>query len=556
MFNEVILLRTQFYHNNTHKATKERMCFYMQINNVVAYCRFSSDNQRSESIDAQVRAIKEYCRQNKYILTHIYKDEALSGTSDKRDQFQQMISDSRDALFDAVIVHKLDRFARNRYDSAIYKKKLKDNGVIVLSVLENLDDTPEAVILESVLEGMNEYYSKNLSREVRKGLNENAIKCIHNGGIPPLGYDVTPDKHYCINEKEATAVRLIFKMYSENYGYRLIINKLNELGYKTKLGRPFSVSSLHDIIINEKYRGVYVWNKRKSKKAGNHVYKDDKDIIKIEGGMPRIIDDDLFFKCQNLRKKKIKPRRHSSHEYILTGKIFCGKCGGSYCGSSAYRNKNNNMVYNYCCMNRKNKKCCDNKAINATKLEYAVLDAIKDTFLNDSAIKLIANKMEHYLEENVSKVDKEAINKLNRDLKNIDTKQERLIDLYLDEKLSIEVLNKKSSLLEQEKAILKNKINELTGIAALDFTIDEIIIFLNNMKHKLNNSDPQTKRTLIEAFIYKIYINENDINIMLYLDSFINKNCDNIGGGEASRPISQFMYTYTVDRQYINLLLL
>lgn len=507
----------------------------MQIRNAVAYCRFSSDNQRSESIDAQVRAIKEYCKRNKYVLTHIYKDEALSGTSDKRDQFQQMITDSKDGLFNAVIVHKLDRFARNRYDSAIYKKKLKDNEVVVLSVLENLDDTPEAVILESVLEGMNEYYSKNLSREVRKGLNENAIKCVHNGGIPPLGYDVTPDKHYSINEKEAAAVRLIFNMYSENYGYRLIISKLNELGYRTKLGRLFSVSSLHDIIINEKYRGVYVWNKRKSKKAGNHTYKDDEEIIKIEGGMPRIISDDLFFKCQKIKKTKIKPRRHSSHNYILTGKIFCGKCGYAYCGNSAYRNKNGIMVYHYCCMNRKNKKGCDNKAINANKLEYAVIEAIKDNFLTDEAINLIAKKMEHYLNETVSSVDKETISRLNRDLDNIETKQERLIDLYLDEKLSIENLNKKSALLDQEKTIINNKLNELGNIAKLDFSIDEIIIFLNEMKDKLNDTDPQTKRTLIEAFIYKISINEDDVDIVLYLDNLIDKNCDKIGGGEGNR---------------------
>lgn len=267
----------------------------------------------------------------------------------------------------------------------------------------------------------------------------------------------------------------------------------------------------------------------------NHAYKDDEEIVKIEGGMPRIISDDLFFKCQKIKKTKIKPRRHSSHEYILTGKIFCGKCGHSYCGSSAYRNKNNNMVYNYCCMNRKNKKGCDNKAINADKLEYAVLEAIRDTFLNDDAIKLIANKMDHYLKETVSTVDKDAVSKLNRDLENIDTKQERLIDLYLDEKLSIESLNKKSALLDQEKTIIKNKLNELSNIVKLDFNIDEIIVFLNDMKGKLNDTDSQTKRTLIEAFIYRISINEDDVDIMLYLDNLIDKNCDNIGGGEGNR---------------------
>lgn len=513
----------------------------MQIKNVVAYCRFSSDNQRSESIDAQIRAIKDYCRKNRYVLTHIYRDEALSGTSDKRDQFQQMIEDSKDGLFNAVIVHKLDRFARNRYDSAIYKKKLKDNGVVVLSVLENLDDTPESIILESVLEGMNEYYSKNLAREVRKGLNENAIKCIHNGGIPPLGYNVTDDQHYSINEKEAAAVRLIFKMYSENYGYRLIADKLNELGFKTKLGRNFSVSSLHDIIANEKYRGVYVWNKRKSKKTGNHIYKNDDEIVKVEGGMPRIIDDDLFFKCQSIKAKKIKPRRHSKHEYLLTGKVFCGKCGFAYCGSSSYRNKNNTMTYNYCCMNRKNNKQCDNKAINADKLEFAVLEAIKDNLLNDEAIKIIADKMNSYIKNKTSGVDKEQISKLHRELDNIETKQERLLDLYLDNKLSIDSLNKKSDVLNQEKSIIKNKLEELEKNDYISFDISEIISFLNEMKSKLDSSDQKIKRTLIEAFVYKVLINQDDVDIQLYLDNLIDKTCDNIGGDEPNRTLGQFI---------------
>ena len=186
-------------------------------------------------------------------------------------------------------------------------------------------------------------------------------------------------------------------------------------------------------------------------------------------------------------------------------------------------------------MNRKNKKGCNNKAINADKLEYAVIEAIRDTFLNDDAIKLIAEKMDHYLKETISTVDKETVSKLNRDLENIDTKQERLIDLYLDEKLSIESLNKKSALLDQEKTIIKNKLNELSSIVKFDLDIDKIIIFLNDMKNKLNETDPQIKRTLIEAFIYRISINEDDVDIILYLDNLIDKNCDNIGGGEGNR---------------------
>ncbi|AST57700.1 recombinase [Thermoanaerobacterium thermosaccharolyticum] len=205
-----------------------------------AYCRFSSDNQREESIDAQLRAIREYAKKNNIEIVKIYADEAKSATTDDRPQFLQMIKDSEIGIFQAVVVHKLDRFARNRYDSAFYKRHLKKNGIRLISVLEQLDDSPESIILESVLEGMAEYYSKNLAREVMKGLKENAFQARFNGGIAPLGYDIN-DGYYIINEKEAEAVRLIFQMYKDDYGYRHIIDELNPRGYKTKKENNFRI---------------------------------------------------------------------------------------------------------------------------------------------------------------------------------------------------------------------------------------------------------------------------------------------------------------------------
>ena len=208
--------------------------------NVVAYARFSSDNQRTESIDAQIRAICDYCDKNGYNLVKIYKDEAISGTStEDREQFIQMINDSKNKSFNYVVVHKFDRFARNRYDHALYEKKLEDNGVKLLSVMEQLNDSPESVILKSVLTGMNEYYSLNLAREVRKGQKENALKCVHNGGIPPLGYDLNDDNTYKINEEEAKSVKLIYKMYLDGRGYATIADELNALGFTNKLGKSF-----------------------------------------------------------------------------------------------------------------------------------------------------------------------------------------------------------------------------------------------------------------------------------------------------------------------------
>ena len=200
-----------------------------QTTRVALYARFSSDNQRSESIDAQVRAMKQYCQQRNYTIVRTYIDEAKSATTDKRPAFQDMIAESSKHTFDILLVHKLDRFSRDRYDSAVYKRELKKNGVTVCSVLENLDNSPESIMLESVLEGLNQFYSLNLAREVMKGLKENALQCKHTGGQPPLGYAVDPvTKRLTIVESEAATVRLIFSMYASGYTYSKILAALRD----------------------------------------------------------------------------------------------------------------------------------------------------------------------------------------------------------------------------------------------------------------------------------------------------------------------------------------
>ncbi len=297
------------------------------------YARFSSDNQRDESIDAQIRACEDYAKRNHYDIVKVYADRAKSATSDKRPEFQKMIQDSSFGLFEVVIVHKLDRFSRDKYDSATYKRKLKQNGVKLVSVTENLDGSPESVILESLLEGMAEYYSKNLAREVMKGMKENAYQCKHTGGLPPLGYDVDPvTKQYVINETEAAPVKMIFSMYLDGYGYNKIIDALNAKGYKTKLGKPFGKNSIHDILRNEKYSGVYVFNKTASKNAfgkrNGHAVKDDEDVIRVPGGMPALISaDDYQNVVEKMKANKRAPAAYKAKEsYLLSGLIICGEC--------------------------------------------------------------------------------------------------------------------------------------------------------------------------------------------------------------------------------------
>ena len=206
-----------------------------------AYYRFSSDNQRTESIDAQRRAVHEYCSANDIEIVEEYVDEAYSAKSSDRPSFQRMIRDSAKREFEIIVVHKLDRFARNRQDSAMYRIILQKNGVVLRSVIENFDDSPESVILESLMEGLAEYYSKNFAREVMK---ENAYNGKHTGGYVPFGYNLTPDKKIEINVSEAAAVRKLFDMILEGKSYREIAEYLNESGFRTRGGHAFNKNSI------------------------------------------------------------------------------------------------------------------------------------------------------------------------------------------------------------------------------------------------------------------------------------------------------------------------
>lgn len=302
----------------------------MENNIAVAYARYSSDNQSDESIDGQLRAIRKYAEANNIIIISEYIDRAKSATSAKRPAFQKMLADAKLKNFDIVIVHKLDRFSRDKYDFAVSRRLLKNNNVKLVSILENLDDTPEAIILESLLEGMAQYYSANLSREVKKTMKEHALQGKHMGGIPPLGFDVDPlTKQYVLHEQEALVVKLIFQLYLDGHGYMSIIETLNSKEYKTKKGGAFGKNSLHEILKNEKYTGTLVYNRAAAKntygKRNNHRNKSDDEIIRLEGKIPIIISKEDFQKVQEkMRKNKKKAGSYKAkHIYLLSGLIYC-----------------------------------------------------------------------------------------------------------------------------------------------------------------------------------------------------------------------------------------
>lgn len=490
----------------------------------VAYARFSSDLQREESIEAQIRAIQTYCNEHDFVLLAVYADRGISGTSDKRPEFQRMIKDSASKQFDAVIVHKLDRFARNRYDSAFYKNILKKNNVRLISVLENLQDNPESVILESVIEGMNEYYSLNLSREVRKGLQENALECKVTGGPPALGYAVDKGtQKYVINEFEAEAVRLIFKMYLDGYSYTEIIDALNRKGYRTRRGQPFAKNSLNNILKNERYTGVYIYVKDTTKnptgkyKRFGGEYEPDA-VIRIPGGMPAIISEDDFNKVQ----LKMKERQHKAakfsakQEYLFSGKIFCGECGSPCAGNSRKPRPDHPLYVSYRCTRRNQRiKNCKNPEINRDKIERLVLQKLSDFLFNPKVIPSLVVKYNSYISEKNGSA-RERVDALRLQLRDTERKINNTVNLMID--TGSAALKNKLCELEQTKEKLQFELSETENVMKQEvLSEDEICRLFQKAKFQLKNGTLATRRIIIDQYISKIVVLPTKIEVYMNL---------------------------------------
>lgn len=408
----------------------------------VIYARYSSDRQTEQSIEGQLRASKEFAEREDIAIIGEYIDRAISGTTDHRPQFQRMISDAKHLDIDYVIVYKLDRFARNRYDSAIYKAKLKQYGIKLLSAMEKITDSPEGIIMEGLLEAMNEYYSAELSQKIKRGMRENVIKGKATGGNVALGYRVGADKKLEVVEEQAVIVKKIFGMYADGSTFAEIITELNSIGLKTSRGNPYNKSSISRILSNERYIGRY-------------TIKGVTEVTEC----PRIIDDELFNIVQRrLSEAQTKRRHRNSHDYMLTGVLRCGECGERMTGTSG-TSKKKKLYYYYHCPNKHHGR------INAPFLEEVVLGAIDD-YLQSDKIKAVAKiAFDEYKKQMLDTSELEAVVK---EKKQIEKKLNNAVNAVLNGLQSETIKNtitdleaQKSELLERE-TMLRGRSPELT----------------------------------------------------------------------------------------------
>ena len=460
--------------------------------NGVIYARYSSHNQREESIEGQLRECKAFAERENIRIVGEYIDRAISGKTDDRADFQRMIRDSEKRNFSVVIVYKLDRFARNRYDSATYKAKLARSDVRVVSAMEAITNTPEGIILESLLEGMAEYYSANLSQNIKRGMTENARKCLATGGGRCLGYVTGPDKKYQIEPTGADTVRLIYSLYDQGHTYSQIVGILNMQGRRTYTGKPFNKNSLSKILHNRRYVGDFIWG----------------DIL-VPGGMPQIISRDLWERVQEkLKTRENAPaRQRGEYEFLLSGKLFCGRCGKGMIGDSG-TSRNGEKHYYYTCSTKKHGGDCKKKSVRAWAIEDEVVRSTVENILKPGMLEHIADRVMAYQEDGNESIA--LLNTYRGQLKETQSAIDGLMKaieagLYTDDMKSRmeDLAARKSDII----ARIDYEEKENVGI-----TRKEILFFIGRIIDGDQN-DIEYRRRLIKTFVNSVWLYDDKIVI-------------------------------------------
>ena len=455
----------------------------------VIYARYSTDSQREESIEGQIRECTAYAEKNGFTVVKHYIDRAISAKTDNRPQFQQMIKDSERGIFDVIIVWKLDRFAQNRYDSARYKTQLKRNGVKLVSATEVISAGPEGIILESVLEGYAEYYSADLSEKVVRGMTENALKGIYNGGTIPFGYMIDETRHYQPDPLLAPYVEQTFQKYADGATMTDLRDWLKAHNIKNSMGGEMSYNTIQRMLSNRRYIGELRL----------------RDVVQ-PNAIPALVSEDLFNKVQEkLVKNKKAPARHKAEEsYLLTTKLYCGKCGALMFGESGVSHTGKMYTY-YKCAAAKKKKTCDKKAVRKQWLEDLVVNETMKLVEDDASMNAIIAKV------------MELQNQESTDLP-IYEKQLKETELGITNMLNAIQMGILTSSTKERLEALEDQRKELQARIAEERLAkpkmkEEFVRFWLLRFRKLDMTQLEQRQALVDTFINAIYLYDDKVLI-------------------------------------------
>lgn len=461
--------------------------------NTVIYARYSSHGQSEQSIEGQLRDCYAFAQREGLRVVGEYVDRAITGRTDDRPDFQRMIADAGKNQFTRIIVWKLDRFARNRYDSAHYKAKLKKYGVRVVSATENITDEPEGIILEGLLESMAEYYSANLSKHVKRGQRESVLKGTWIGGVPPIGYKLV-DKRPVIDEEKAPIIRFAFEQYAKGVPKKQIVDELNARGVRNGKGNLLTLSSFQTALRNKKYIGVWTY-------GGEEV----------QGEFPAMIDKEVFDRVQRrLDEVKHAPAvQKAKIDYLLQGKAFCGMCGAPMVGESG-RSKGGNVYHYYACADKKKKHTCNKKNEKKGFLEWYVVEQTVEYVLTPERIDYIADRVVAQYEKEFSGGEVRRLEKL---VAQLDKDIKAAVDSSLQAPESARKhYYEKIEVLDAQKADAEFDLSSIKLGAGLHYTKEQIVAWMK-LFCKGDPLDEEFQRRIIDVFINSVYVYDDKLVI-------------------------------------------
>ena len=461
--------------------------------NAGIYARYSSHSQTEQSIEGQLRDCHEYARRYDINVVGEYIDRATSGMTDERPDFQRMIADAAKKQFERVIVWKLDRFARNRYDSALYKHRLKQYGIRVISAMENVGEGDESILLEALLEASAEYYSLDLKKKIKRGQRENIAKGKYCGGPIPYGYKLIDGK-LRVDDKTAPTVRFLFEQYASGVPMKEIIDELTRRGVRGSRGGALTYNTFSRVLTNTTYIGQY-------------KYKGD---VVPDLAEP-MIDADLFERTQAVVKANAHAPAANKAEvdYLLQGKAFCGKCGSHMVGESG-RGKNGDTYYYYACANRKKRHTCKKKNEKKDFIEWYVVEQTVQYVLTPQHIENVAKAIvaQYDNEFSGSKMDE-----CEKQIRQLDRELNKLVDALIDApKAAHKRIYEKMESLEAQKAAAESDLIKLRIASDIRLTENEVRAWLKKFCTG-DLFDPEFRRNIIDAFINCIYLYDDRVII-------------------------------------------
>lgn len=462
----------------------------------VVYARYSSHSQQDQSIDGQLRDAYEWADRNGVQIIKEYIDRAhtaRTGHTDDRAAFRQMMEDAKSKAFSLIIVWKLDRFARSRYDSAVNKARLSMLGVRVVSIKEQITDSPEGIIMEGMLEAMAEYYSANLSQNIKRGQRETAMKGRFCGGKVPYGYRLQ-DGHLVADEATAPIIRAVFAKYAEGCSKKEIFSGLSAMGITGGGGAPLSASSFAHALSSETYVGRYHYNGQL-----------------IPGLAEALIDEDTFARVQQriLQHAHAPSAGRGEVRYLLQGKLYCGHCGATMRGMSG-KARNGDKHYYYACSERRISHTCQKSHERKDPLEAYVIRCTLDWIRSPVHVREIAQDVVALYEKEYGS---SAAAPLEKAIARLDQQLTSLVDALADApKAGRPKIYEKMEAIGEQKKELEAQLSDVRIAQRARLTVQDVISWINDFSRG-DPLDPRFTQRLIDIFINSVYVYDHRLVI-------------------------------------------